>query len=88
MIIILILIAVLVYILFRSSTECLSVKPSNLVKMQLADEIVKNKELFNNRYRFDEARNQLSWLDAVTYEDARKLSLDGKLSTDLMIKYL
>ena len=83
-----ILIIVLILILSISNTECLTVKPSEAVKKRLSEDIVNNKHLFTGGSNFDIARNKLNWLDAVTYEDARKLHRNKMLDSNNIMKYL
>ena len=60
--------------------ECLETKPSEAAKLALANVVIDNQHLFSGTTGFRNARNKLPWLDAVTYEDSRLLSRDGKLN--------
>ena len=83
-----ILIIVLLLILFSSNTECLTVRPGAVAKKQFSNDIVNNKHLFSSTSNFEVARNKLSWLDAITYEDARKLHREKMLDSNNIMKYL
>jgi hypothetical protein len=51
-------------------------------------QIEQNKELFAGGSDFELARDKLNWLDAITYEDARKLHRNKSLSANNIMKYL
>ena len=83
-----ILIIILLLILFSSNTECLTVRPSAVVKERLSNDIINNKHLFTSGSNFEVARDKLNWLDAITYEDARKLHRNKMLDANNIMKYL
>lgn len=83
-----IIIALFLVILFSSTTECLTVKPSASAKKQLSEDIINNKHLFTSGSNFEVARDKLNWLDAITYEDARKLHRNKMLDSNNIMKYL
>lgn len=83
-----ILIIALLIVMLTSNYECLVSKPSDQMRQKLSMQIEQNKELFSNSSDFELARDKLYWLDAITYEDARKLHRNKSLSANNIMKYL
>jgi hypothetical protein len=75
-----IVVCMILVVILNIRKECLEIKPSEAAKIKLANSVVNNQHLFSGTTGFKNARNKLPWLDAVTYEDSRLLSRDGKLN--------
>jgi hypothetical protein len=75
-------------LIHNTTTEYLINKPSNEVKKKLSKDIISNKHLFGSNSSFENARSRLTWLDAITYEDARILYNDNQLNSTNMMNYL
>ena len=83
-----ILIIALLIVMLNSNYECLVSRPSDKMRQKLSMQIEQNKELFAGGSDFELARDKLNWLDAITYEDARKLHRNKSLSANNIMKYL
>lgn len=71
-----------------SSKEGLVTKPTDLQKSAMADSVLSNKELFQNKADLQSTKNKLNWVDAVTYEDIRKLAHSNKLTKSNIMNVL
>lgn len=61
--------------------EGLTSRPTDAEKKYLIGELLNNKELFSSKTMAD-AKNKFEWIDAVTYEEARKLALSNKFNAE------
>ncbi len=58
------------------------------VKRERAEQIAQNAHLFSKFGSLKAAKRKLSWMDPVTYEDMRNLSLQGKFDETNIINIL
>ena len=72
-----------------STQECLVSKPNNMERMHMARQVLTNQELFhNNKSTLPNIREKIDWMDAITYEDIRRLSRADKLNYQNIIEIL
>ncbi len=84
-----IIIIILLYLLFiKNNKEGLSSKLSLDNKKKLANDIINNIELFTNGENLYKIKNKFSWVDAIIYEDVRKLKHDNKINLENIINIL
>lgn len=85
----LLIIISIVIIFYLSVKECkkqgLHSRPSSEEAAKLSKEIIQNKEYFSDRTYY-EAREKMDWLDPVTYEDIRNLSIKNNLNYESIQK--
>lgn len=71
---IILLVCLLILNLFITiDRECLTSKPSDKQRKMMVEQILSNKELFSGNYNLDTAKNNIDWLDPISYEDLRNL---------------
>lgn len=64
----------------NSRKESLVSKPSNDERDRMSREVMSNRQLFTNKHVMQDARLYMPWMDAITYEDLRKLIRDKKFT--------
>lgn len=89
---IIVICCILIFVIFNKDTECLSSRPSENSRAKMAQQILNNKDMFNTgknqRYTLPDIKEKMSWIDAITYEDLRKLSMENKLNMQNIVKVL
>lgn len=68
------------------SVESFESKPSPDQVEQFASEVERHKHLFDRGLY--EARSAMPWIDAITYEDIRKLKINGDLNKENVSRIL
>jgi hypothetical protein len=64
-----------------TNKDGLANRPSEKGRMALARDVIANPKLFSNRDTgFINAKNTLSWLDPITYEDFRVLNKNSQFT--------
>lgn len=86
-----IIIILVIIMIFLCCGNCgkdgLSVKPDANMRNELADTIMKNKEVFVNSTLYM-AKDRIDWIDPVTYEDLRMLSNRNAFTKENVIQLL
>ena len=70
------------------SQECLVAKPTDTQRKNMVNQVLGNAELFSGAVGLTHAKRNISWLDAVSYEDLRNLSRKNSLNTEQVVKIL
>jgi hypothetical protein len=81
------LIGVLLNRILSSQNEALVNRPTANEKREFANIILNNSSIFYNG-TLDKARDVMEWMDAILYEDLRKLAHSNKLNIDNVLKVL
>jgi len=68
-----IILIILIVVRLLSSREGLTNKPNEKERQQMVESVLQNKNLFGNTSDMLTTRNVLPWMDAISYEDLRKL---------------
>lgn len=68
-----IIVVIILLIHVNTSKEGLTNKPSNEQIKHMSSDILNNKYLFNSQSNFYSARNKISWIDPVIYEQIRMM---------------
>lgn len=90
-VLVIVLSILLIVILMKSLTMCegLVSRPDAHQRDAMANEILSNSRLFTVRGgTLEKAQSAMGWMDAVTYEDARLLAREGRLTSDNVRKIL
>lgn len=61
-------------------TESLTTRPNNEEKNGMISEVMKHADLFRNAGNLELARNEMPWMDAIVYEDLRRLMSRNKFN--------
>lgn len=87
--IMLIILLWLSFMIYRKkiNAECLVSKPTGVEKEYMASDIINNKNLFISN-NMSEVRQILPWMDAITYEDVRKLIRHNDFNTASVVRAL
>lgn len=80
-----VVIIIIGYIFYKLITmycgkEYLVSKPNKQQKKDMIREVMKNKKMFTNKYRMDDVKVKIPWMDAVSYEDLRRLYRTNKFT--------
>ena len=75
-------------IFVRMNQECLVAKPTDTQRKNMVNQVLGNSELFSGSVGLTHAKQNISWLDAVSYEDLRNLSRKNSLNTEQVLKIL
>jgi len=78
----LLVVLLVVFIYKKPCSEYLTTKPTKSQIAKYTSEVLDNKELFLANSTLYQAKERLSWIDPITYEDIRTLQIRDKLSTD------
>lgn len=77
-----ILVVIIIVMVMMPRREGLTSRPNEQSKKLMANQIMDAAHMFNDNSSLDSIRTKIGWMDAVTYEDMRKLSREGMLNTD------
>jgi predicted type IV restriction endonuclease len=80
--ILIVLLFIIASMMCKTSEEGLISKPSDRDINIYIVEVIKNKNLFGPHGTFYAARELMPWLDALTYEDMRKLLRENRFTAD------
>lgn len=69
---------ILLKVLTNCQRDSLITRPDHATRETMAADVLKNKRIFNSAVDVSDIRHRMPWMDAVIYEDIRKLSQTGK----------